>query len=199
MAGRLTAVRSRKKVLLSTPPKTDILPPPPRLDTPPLSFAKKRSDYALQRDYKVLVREKKVSTALENGVFRTRLENILQGQLENKHRPKHTLPNPDQWLVDHSSRMLEQEHRGPRQQVTVASGVVIPINDLCGIHAAKYTLAERQTRCKLAAVYRLVDMFGWNQLIYNHITVRLRAVPLISNVTQHDYCVTCLYNGMQWL
>ena len=26
-------------------------------------------------------------------------------------------------------------------------------------------------RCKLAALYRLVDLFGWSQSIYNHITV----------------------------
>ena len=26
-------------------------------------------------------------------------------------------------------------------------------------------------RCKLAAVYRLVDLHGWTQGIYNHITV----------------------------
>lgn len=48
---------------------------------------------------------------------------------------------------------------------------IIPINDLRGAAASKYTVAERDQRCKLASVYRLVQMFGWSQLIYNHITV----------------------------
>lgn len=28
-------------------------------------------------------------------------------------------------------------------------------------------------RCKLASVYRLIELFGWNTSIYNHATVRL--------------------------
>jgi len=35
-----------------------------------------------------------------------------------------------------------------------------------------YTKQEKLTRCKLAAVYRLIDMYGWTQGIYNHVTVR---------------------------
>ena len=34
-----------------------------------------------------------------------------------------------------------------------------------------YTKQEKLTRCKLAAVYRLIDMYGWTQGIYNHVTV----------------------------
>ena len=36
-----------------------------------------------------------------------------------------------------------------------------------------YTKQEKLTRCKLAAVYRLIDMYGWTQGIYNHVTVRI--------------------------
>jgi adducin len=36
-----------------------------------------------------------------------------------------------------------------------------------------YTKQEKFTRCKLAAIYRLIDMYGWTQGIYNHVTVRL--------------------------
>ncbi len=34
---------------------------------------------------------------------------------------------------------------------------------------------ERQLRCDLAACYRIFDLLGWTELIYNHITVRLPA------------------------
>ena len=35
----------------------------------------------------------------------------------------------------------------------------------------KYSKAERELRCKLAALYRLTAHFGWDHLIYSHITV----------------------------
>ncbi len=37
--------------------------------------------------------------------------------------------------------------------------------------------AELQTRQELALVYRLFDVFGWHELIYNHITVRVPGEP----------------------
>ncbi|KAA0192075.1 Alpha-adducin, partial [Fasciolopsis buskii] len=50
---------------------------------------------------------------------------------------------------------------------------VIPINDLRGGDAAVYPRRERSLRCKLASVYRLIDLFGWNTSIYNHVTSRI--------------------------
>merc|ERR1712226_1819417 len=38
---------------------------------------------------------------------------------------------------------------------------------------------KKLTRCKLAAIYRLLDMYGWTQGIYNHVTVR------VSQETEH--------------
>lgn len=48
---------------------------------------------------------------------------------------------------------------------------LIPIADLEG--SKKYSQVEIDCRNKLAALYRLVDLFHWSQAIYNHITVRL--------------------------
>ncbi len=56
---------------------------------------------------------------------------------------------------------------------------MIPVNDIRGLEGMGYTKAEKQLRCKLAAAYRLVDLFGWSQGIYNHITQR------ISQDTEH--------------
>jgi len=50
---------------------------------------------------------------------------------------------------------------------------VIPINDIKGSDLPGYVKGEKIIRCKLAALYRLVDLFGWSQSIYNHITVRV--------------------------
>ena len=181
----------RKEALLSLPPKTNQQAPPPTQPAPPPSMAiamlgkkpKKRSTYGLQRDYRVLEREKKVSTILEDSDFRSQLENILQGQFEGKNKPiPTTRPQPNQWLEDLGSRAL---HRGSKQHVTAAAGyreMVIPIDDLSGgIHGSKYTLAEQQSRCKLASIYRLVDIFGWSQTIHNHITVSHMQVEIYSS------------------
>ena len=56
---------------------------------------------------------------------------------------------------------------------------MIPINDIRGLEGMSYTKAEKALRCRLAACYRIVDMYGWTQSIYNHITLR------ISQDTEH--------------
>ena len=52
-----------------------------------------------------------------------------------------------------------------------ASHCVIPINDIRGIDSMVYAKGEKLLRSKLAAVYRLIDLYGWTQGIYNHVTV----------------------------
>ena len=51
------------------------------------------------------------------------------------------------------------------------SSCVIPIADIRGSDSLAYEKGEKLLRCKLASVYRLIDLFGWSQSIYNHITV----------------------------
>lgn len=51
--------------------------------------------------------------------------------------------------------------------------MVTPVNDLRGSDSISYEKGEKLLRCKLAAFYRLSDLFGWSELIYNHLTVRL--------------------------
>lgn len=53
------------------------------------------------------------------------------------------------------------------------SNCVVPINDIRGVESMGYAKGEKILRCKLAAVYRLIDLYGWAQSIYNHITVRI--------------------------
>lgn len=52
--------------------------------------------------------------------------------------------------------------------------MVTPVNDLRGSDSIAYDKGEKLLRCKLAAFYRLADLFGWSQLIYNHITVSIK-------------------------
>lgn len=50
-------------------------------------------------------------------------------------------------------------------------GCVTPVNDITGSEASRYTKNERLARCRLAALYRLVDLNGWSMQIFNHISV----------------------------
>merc|ERR1719150_1840559 len=77
------------------------------------------------------------------------------------------------------SEMSVKQTIGGAGQISTANGGTIPINDIRGLEGMAYTKQEKLTRCKLAAVYRLIDMYGWTQGIYNHVTVR------ISQETEH--------------
>ena len=57
---------------------------------------------------------------------------------------------------------------------------MVPINDIRGIDSMKYAKGEKVLRCKLAAVYRLIELRGWTQGIYNHVTVGLGILILSS-------------------
>lgn len=50
---------------------------------------------------------------------------------------------------------------------------MIPINDIRGIDTLNYAKGERILRCKLASLYRILDLYGWTNGIANHISVRL--------------------------
>ncbi|ETE62562.1 Alpha-adducin, partial [Ophiophagus hannah] len=67
--------------------------------------------------------------------------------------------------------MMEQKKRV--SMILQSLGMVTPVNDLRGSDSIAYEKGEKLLRCKLAAFYRLADLFGWSQLIYNHITVRV--------------------------
>ncbi|XP_014377243.1 gamma-adducin isoform X3 [Alligator mississippiensis] len=55
----------------------------------------------------------------------------------------------------------------------LSHGMVTPINDLPGIDTSSFVKGEKLTRCKLASLYRLADLFGWAHLANSYITVRV--------------------------
>lgn len=52
--------------------------------------------------------------------------------------------------------------------------MVSPINDLFGTESGCMVKGEKQARCKLASLYRLVDLFSWAHFSNAYITVSLR-------------------------
>lgn len=50
--------------------------------------------------------------------------------------------------------------------------MVTPINDMYGVETTTMLKGEKLTRCKLASLYRLVDLFSWAHFANSYITVR---------------------------
>lgn len=55
----------------------------------------------------------------------------------------------------------------------VTASSVIHVNDLKGPKPSGFAEGETQLRCKLAALYRVVELCGWSHGIYNHISARV--------------------------
>lgn len=110
-------------------------------------------------------RRKRVEAVIGSKMFREELERIVDGQLR-----------------EGSSNVLQQisEMMGvPTARVGSSfrgSTCVIPINDIRGLEAMGYEKGEKILRCKLAATFRLLDLFGLaSNGIQNMVTARLNA------------------------
>lgn len=95
-------------------------------------------------------------------MFREELERIIESQITEGYLPANLAA-----LQQVTELLLPN-----RRSSGLRSGqCVIPINDIRGVDGIRYTKQERLLRCKLAAVYRLIDLYGWSENIYNHVTV----------------------------
>ena len=127
----------------------------------------------IDQDVREMERRKRVEAIMSSKLFREELERVVTDSLQNS--------GADGLSTLLSDMMNVRQTVGGAGQIksgTVAGGVS-PINDIRGLEGMSYTKHEKLTRCKLAAVYRLIDMYGWTQSIYNHVTVR------VSQDTEH--------------
>lgn len=118
----------------------------------------------IEADLKEMERRKRVDMMINSKIFREELERIIESQLNESYLPASlsALQQVTELLLPHSARNSSLARIGQS---------AIPINDIRGVDAFHYAKGEKLLRCKLAAVYRLVDLYGWSQLIYNHISV----------------------------
>ncbi|EDO42734.1 predicted protein, partial [Nematostella vectensis] len=112
------------------------------------------------RDVRGLKLRQRVSLVLNDKVLREELEDIVENFVHNGPRP-----------ASEGIRTY-QDFLVPSYSGGMAGGMVTPIADIRGSDTLNYSKQERLLRCKLAAVYRLVDLFGWSIGIYGHITAR---------------------------
>uniref|UniRef100_A0A8C3D5H4 Alpha-adducin n=2 Tax=Corvus TaxID=30420 RepID=A0A8C3D5H4_CORMO len=79
------------------------------------------------------------------------------------------------FMTTHVPNVYPAAPQGGMAALNMSLGMVTPVNDLRGSDSIAYEKGEKLLRCKLAAFYRLADLFGWSQLIYNHITARVNS------------------------
>ncbi|XP_014280325.1 protein hu-li tai shao isoform X6 [Halyomorpha halys] len=118
----------------------------------------------IDADMREMERRKRVEMIMSSRLFREELERIIESQMKEGGGPAGLLQQI-QDMVGGASRLQANIFRG--------SNCVLPINDIRGIEAMGYAKGEKVLRCKLASVFRLMDLYGWSNGIHNLITGRL--------------------------
>lgn len=127
----------------------------------------------LRQDFNMMEQKKRVSMILQSPAFCEELESMIQEQFKKGKNPTGLLAL--QQIADFMTASVPNVYpaapQGGMAALNMSLGMVTPVNDLRGSDSIAYDKGEKLLRCKLAAFYRLADLFGWSQLIYNHITV----------------------------
>ncbi|XP_075791616.1 gamma-adducin isoform X2 [Pelodiscus sinensis] len=121
----------------------------------------------LRQDFNMMEQRKRVTQILQSPAFREDLECLIQEQMKKGHNPTGLLAL--QQIADY---IMASSFAGFSSS-PLSLGMVTAINDLPGIDTTSFVKGEKLTRCKLASLYRLADLFGWAHLANSYITVRV--------------------------
>jgi len=110
-------------------------------------------------------RRKRVEAIMNSKLFREELERIVDSQI-SQGSASGILQQLSDIVGVPASRI---------GSVFKSSNCVLPINDIRGVEAMAYSKGEKLLRCKLAATFRLLDLYGFTQGLGAQITARLNA------------------------
>ncbi|UYV68604.1 add-1 [Cordylochernes scorpioides] len=133
----------------------------------------------IEQDVKEMERRKRVEMIMNSQVFREELERIIESQLSEGYVPASL-------SALHQATQLLLPRGAPSGPI---NRTAIPINDIRGVDGLRYAKGEKLLRCKLAALYRLLDLYGWADSMANNITVR---------VSQDQEHFLVHPHGLQW-
>ncbi|KAM4635901.1 gamma-adducin isoform 1-T2 [Discoglossus pictus] len=153
-------------------------PPPPsmphkeryfdRIDENDPTYIRERNmSPDLRQDFNMMEQKKRVTQILKSPAFREDLETLIQDQMNKGNNPTGLLAL--QQIADY---IMASSFAGFSSS-PLSLGMVTPINDLHPSTEATMAKGEKLTRCKLASMYRLADLFGWAHLTKSYITVRV--------------------------
>ncbi|XP_043826331.1 alpha-adducin isoform X3 [Dromiciops gliroides] len=131
----------------------------------------------LRQDFNMMEQKKRVSMILQSPAFCEELESMIQEQFKKGKNPTGLLALQQiaDFMTTNVPNVYPAAPQGGMAALNMSLGMVTPVNDLRGSDSIAYDKGEKLLRCKLAALYRLADLFGWSQLIYNHITARVNS------------------------
>ncbi|XP_069720315.1 gamma-adducin isoform X1 [Phaenicophaeus curvirostris] len=121
----------------------------------------------LRQDFNMMEQRKRVTQILQSPAFREDLECLIQEQMKKGNNPTGLLAL--QQIADY----ITASSFSGFSASSLSHGMITPINDLPGIDTSSFVKGEKLTRCKLASLYRLADLFGWAHLPNAYITVRV--------------------------
>ncbi|XP_034538275.1 adducin 3 (gamma) b [Notolabrus celidotus] len=123
----------------------------------------------LRQDFNMMEQKKRVTQILQSPVFKDELEGLIQDQLTKGNTPTGLL------ALRQIADLVMASTLGGAGPLTspISVGMVTPVNDLYGIESPSFAKGEKQSRCKLASLYRLVDLFSWARFTSSYITVRV--------------------------
>ncbi|XP_036953995.1 adducin 3 (gamma) a isoform X2 [Acanthopagrus latus] len=121
----------------------------------------------LRQDFNVLEQKKRVTQILQSPAFKEELESLIQEQQRKGNNPTGLLA-----LRQIADFFMASSVAGFNTS-PLSMGMVTPINDMYGVETSTMVKGEKLTRCKLASLYRLVDLFSWAHFANSYITGRI--------------------------
>lgn len=123
----------------------------------------------LRQDFNMMEQKKRVTHILQSPVFKDELEGLIQDQLTKGNTPTGLL------ALRQIADLVMASTVGGAGPLTspISLGMVTPVNDLYGIESASFAKGEKLNRCRLASLYRLVDLFSWARFTSSYITLRV--------------------------
>ncbi|XP_053731338.1 adducin 3 (gamma) b [Synchiropus splendidus] len=123
----------------------------------------------LRQDFNMMEEKKRVTQILQSPVFKDELEGLIQDQMTKGNTPTGLL------ALRQIADLVMASTVGGAGPLTspITLGMVTPVNDLFGIESPSFAKGEKQSRCRLASLYRLVDLFSWARFTSSYITVRV--------------------------
>ncbi|XP_008280664.1 adducin 3 (gamma) a isoform X1 [Stegastes partitus] len=121
----------------------------------------------LRQDFNVLEQKKRVTQILQSPAFKEELESLIQEQQRKGNNPTGLLA-----LRQIADFFMASSVAGFNTS-PLSLGMVTPINDMYGVESTTLVKGEKLTRCKLASLYRLVDLFSWAHFASSYITGRV--------------------------
>ncbi|KFU85375.1 Gamma-adducin, partial [Chaetura pelagica] len=121
----------------------------------------------LRQDFNMMEQRKRVTQILQSPAFREDLECLIQEQMKKGNNPTGLL------ALQQIAEYITASSFAGFSSASLSHGMITPINDLPGLDTSLFVKGEKLTRCKLASLYRLADLFGWAHLPNAYITVRV--------------------------